>query len=234
MTFPMEMVENGNLIGSINGTVFGDVTLVTGKKGLALHTNGVDQYVDFGYQGDTCLGYFILCTHGWVAAFWTHRNNDTRGSVMDTGQGTNKGVKIKWKYSHEMLVFFRSINKKWQLRQQTSTNHGWIHIVIAWCPNYAKLYFNGGRVSTKSVIVVDRVPDTDTPRFVIGADYQYRDGYGGTLDELRVWDTIMSDEDVLELYRKDAGLINWYVTTFNDTSESRTDRRCFAFCLQYH
>ena len=226
MAFPMEVIENGNLIGSIDGTVFGDITLVTGKKGLALDTNGVNQYVDFGYQGDTCLGYFMLCTHGWVAAFWVHRNNNTKGSVMDTGAGTNKGVKIDWPYSNQVVVIFRSVNSKWQLRQETSTNHGWIHIVVTWCSNYAKLYFNGGRVTTKSSGITDRVPDTRTPHFVIGADYRHRDGYRGTLDELRVWDAVMSDEDVLELYREDAGLINWYAITFN-TSESR----CLAFWL---
>ena len=67
--FPMNTIENGNLIGSIDGTIFGGVELMTGKKGPAHYTNGVDQYVDFGYQGDPCLGYFIFCTQGWVTAF---------------------------------------------------------------------------------------------------------------------------------------------------------------------
>ena len=51
----------GKLIGSINDTVVGDVELVAGKKGLALHINGKDQYVEFSYQSNTCLGYFVLC-----------------------------------------------------------------------------------------------------------------------------------------------------------------------------
>ena len=47
---------------------------------------------------------------------------------------------------------------------------------------------------------------THSPRFVIGADFRYRGGYKDILDELRVWDTVMS-EDVWKLYRQDAGLV---------------------------
>ena len=80
----MEVIENENLIGSINGTIFGGARLATGKKGLALHTNGQDQYVDFGYQGDTCLGSFVSCTQGWVTTFWIQMGNDDFGVIVDT------------------------------------------------------------------------------------------------------------------------------------------------------
>ena len=204
----MEMIENGALVGSINGTVVGNVALVTGKKGLALYTNGVDQFVDFSYQGDTCLGYFLLCTHGWVAVFWAHRGNDTRGRVMDTGSGVNKGVDIYWRYPYEMRVTFRSNSKKWFLRKRTSSKHGWIHIVTTWCSNYARLYFNGVRVAKVSSELIPPVSGTRRPSFVVGADYRYRSGFKGSLDELRVWDTVMSDGDVLKLYRQDSGRID--------------------------
>ena len=81
----MEKIDNGNLIGSINGTVVGSAGLVAGKMGLTLYINGVDQNVDFGYQGDTCLGSISLCTHGWVTAFWLQPFGDRSGIIMDTG-----------------------------------------------------------------------------------------------------------------------------------------------------
>ena len=48
-TLPMEVIEDENLIGAINGTMVGGAVLVECKKGLALYINGVDQVVDSGY-----------------------------------------------------------------------------------------------------------------------------------------------------------------------------------------
>ena len=81
----MQVIEKENLIGSVNGTVVGGAALVEGKKGLALYTNGVNQYVDFGYQGDTCLGGIRLCANGWLTAFWMQSADDGSGVIMDTG-----------------------------------------------------------------------------------------------------------------------------------------------------
>ena len=43
------------------------------------------------------------------------------------------------------------------------------------------------------------------PRFVLGAMNEYDNMYKMSLDEFRVWDTVMSDEEVLALYTVDAG-----------------------------
>ena len=40
---------------------------------------------------------------------------------------------------------------------------------------------------------------TRTPRFVIGTRDDYRVLFNGTLDELRVWDAVMSDEGVMAM-----------------------------------
>ena len=93
--FPMEAIENGNLIGSTNGNILGGAGLVSGKKGLALHTNGAGQHVDFGYQADTCLGYFLMYIHGWITAMWMQSRNPTRLQVvMDTARYGDPGVVI--------------------------------------------------------------------------------------------------------------------------------------------
>ena len=202
----MEVIENGKLIGSINGTVVGSATLVPGKKGLALHTNGVDQYVDFGYQGDTCLGYFILCTHGWVTAFWMQSKSDRYGTILDTGAGANKGVKIYKRSGKEVAVSFQTFDKKCFLRKTPSTEQGWVHIVVSWCPSFVKIYFDGGLAGKRDFASITPVLVTRAPRFVIGSSDDYRVFFNGTLDELRVWDAVMSDEEVMAMYRVDAGL----------------------------
>ena len=206
LAFPMEVIENGKLIGSINGTVVGSATLVTGKKGLALHTNGIDQYIDFGYQGDACLGYFILCTHGWVVAFWIQLqfDSDRYGSILDTGQGANRGVKIYKRKKGQVAVAFKTVDRSCFLRSTPSNVQGWIHVVVTWCPSFCKLFFDGGLAAKRAFASITPVTVTRTPRFVIGARDDYRVLFNGTLDELRVWDSVMSDEEVMAMYRVDA------------------------------
>ena len=202
----MEMIKNGNLIGSMNGTVVGGAELVTGRKGFALHMNGIGQHVDFGYQGDTCLGYFILCTSGWVAAFWCQSGNDKNGVIMDTGAFANKGTRINFADRY-FCIHFCGASKKWYLHGGATTVQGWLHVVVTWqLWSGAKLYINGEMVNAVTCPSNKTVPVIQETRFVLGASYRYTNYFEGGLDELRVWDAVMSDEEVMALYTVDAGL----------------------------
>ena len=206
--FPMNTIKNGNLVGTIDGTIFGGAELVAGKKGLALYTNGVDQYVDFGYQGDTCLGYFIFCTQGWVTAFWMQpRNNSIFGVIMDTGVGSNRGHGLSW-YLGELKAYFVTDNKFWFLSSMFNYEPGWIHVVVTWSQCHGvKLYINGGLATMHIGTISSTVADDNIPRLLkLGTNTKDNtDMFKGTLDELRIWDTIMSDGDVQALYITDAG-----------------------------
>ena len=202
----MEVIENGNLIGSINGTVIGGARLVSGKMGLALHTNGVDQYVDFGCQGDTCLGSISLCVHGWVTAFWFQPAEGHHGAIIDTGV---YGHDRAWIFVNK-LGFLKARFQKtspftfWDLSIEFPTQQVWNHLVVTWqlCSG-AKLYIDGQLVVAATPS--DKNPSTGMPRFVLGAMNEYDNMYKMSLDEFRVWDTVMSDEEVLALYTVDAG-----------------------------
>ena len=216
----MEVIENGNLIGSINGTVIGDARLVSGKMGLALYTNGVDQYVDFGYQGDKCLGSISLCLHGWVTAFWVQLVNDNHGVIMDTGVYGYDRVWINVNGSGFLNSRFKSSPSKfWCVSLKLPTQQDWFHIVVTWqlCSG-AQLYIDGQLVDASPSS--DSTPSNGKPRLVLGATNKYKNIYKMALDEFRVWDTVMSDEEVLALYTVDA-VINWdtphwYLLLFNE------------------
>ena len=207
--FPMDMLVNGILIGSINGTVARGIGLMAGRNGLALYTNGVDEYVNFGYQGNTCLGYFILCSRGWVSALWVQLENDGYAIIMDTGVFANRGMLIATnsKSYTSINIRFQSDNKKWRLSEKVTPAQGWIHVVATWrlCLG-AKMYIDGKLVKTLIFSRNKTVPLTDARRFVLGANGMYNNMFKGALDELRVWDTVMSDEEVLALYKDDAGM----------------------------
>ena len=208
----MEVIENRNLIGSVNGVLVGGATLVVGKKGLALYTNGVDQYVDYGCQGDTCLGSISLCVHGWVTAFWVHPADDTFGVIMDTGL-----------YGHERVVIFVNNaafktrlwgpNNVWDVSISLPNQQGWIHLVLTWQPGYGvKFYIDGELADIDNLPSDPYIPAYDKPRFILGAGNKHTDMYKMSLDELRVWDTVMGDDQVLALYAADAGL-HWDISS---------------------
>ena len=200
----MEKVENGKLFGSISGVVNGDASVVLGKKGLALYTNGVNQSVDFLYHGKTCFSYFPLCTHGWVVAFWVQPKNSKHSVVMDTRDGTFHGVTIVSIDGHFNALFVTR-GKSWVV--SAVRPQGWVHVVITWQQCYAtKLYFNGAMVDIYTHPYIAPEPIEHFQQLVVGADYLHAVGFHGKLDELRIWDTVMSDGEVSALYAVDAGL----------------------------
>ena len=202
----MDKIANGDLIGSINGTIFGDAKLVPGINGLALLTLGSPAYVDLGYQGDTCLGNFTLCTHGWVTAFWVNPGSSTSGGVMDTGYPTRQGVEIMLEEQF-LDVYFSTSSTLWLVYKWIQLR--WVHVVATWQPCYGiKLYIDG-KLEDAHANANAYTWQTDVvgnSRFVLGtSDEYFPRGFTGKLDELRIWDKVMSDEDVSALYNVDAG-----------------------------
>ena len=205
----MDEIVNRKLVGSINGVIVGNAGLVTGKVGLALYTNGIDQYVNLGNQGDTCLGYFILCSHGWVTAFWVKLGSlPGTHAIIDTGVNANKGMGIAL-FNGYLGAQFRSNTTHWTAGDFWGTPlQDWMHVVATWKPSYgATLYVNGEMIATDDAPqVFNVVSANDEPLFIIGYSPYYNSKLEMTLDELRVWDTVMDDEDVLALYNGDTGL----------------------------
>ena len=104
---------------------------------------------------------------------------------------------------------FRSNSAEWTAGDFYSTPlQDWIHVVATWTLDYgATLYVNGEMIATDNTAEVNHgAPTNAEPSLFVGYNPQYTDKLEMTLDELRVWDTVMSDEDVLALYNGDKGL----------------------------
>ena len=91
-------------------------------------------------------------------------------------------------------------------------NDGWFHVVVTRQQCYGtKLYIDVELVDTQTHQYIKPGPARDSPRLVLGASYPSYLSYQKCvferkLDELRIRDTVMSDEDVFALYNMDAGL----------------------------
>ena len=208
--FPMEEIAGGQLLGSIQGALFGDVKLVPGKRGRALYVNGIDQRVNLGNQRHNCMGDLNKCNKGFVMAMWIqmHNNDDTEYYISSGGQ-THKSIGVAMMmHDKKLRTVFRTATHLWDLTYDgTVYLHYWYHMVLVWNIAFGgKVYMNGVVINQDhngSSMTSNKWPNAYVD-FILGDDN--RDFiYQGemTLDELRIWDAVMDDQDILGLYAAD-------------------------------
>ena len=74
------------IIGSINGTMTGGTSLVTGWAGNSIYMSDGTGRVKIGYQQSECLHNPDLCTQGVTFAIWIKRDAAAQtGFVLDSG-----------------------------------------------------------------------------------------------------------------------------------------------------
>ena len=213
----MDEIVGGTLYGSVAGILNGDVELVTGKQRRALYTNGLDQWVDLGNQRDNCMGDLEKCSNGFVMAMWLkmhryHKPGTTDDEYYLTNGGHTKysmGVVLLMR-TKVFLVSFRTASRYWYV---TTTAHNtlytWHHVVLTWdATNGGKIYTNGmldGEERRAISYTSNRAGDTYT-KFIVGCENMLppRNAAEMTLDELRIWDAEMNEQEVWLMYVSDA------------------------------
>ena len=206
----MEEISSSQLSGSVPGVLVGDVKLVPGKRGRALYVNGVDQWVNLGNQRHSCMGNLIKCNNGFVMAMWIqfHKKDGVEHYICSGGHASKSiGVAINMR-DKKLRTTFRTETHFWDIFYEgTVYLHTWYHVVVTW--NIA----NGGTVYINGILVrhvQDGVTKTSNTNgdvyveFILGAaNGNYAEPGEMTLDELRIWDAVMDDQDVLGLYTAD-------------------------------
>ena len=208
--FPMEEVSGGQLSGTVQGALVGDVKLVPGKRGQVLYVNGIDQWVNLGNQRHNCMGDLSKCNNGFVMALWIqmHNNDDTEYYICNGGHTYRSiGVALTLR-DKKIRTLFRTLTHFWVIYYDRGVYlHTWYHVVLAW--NIA----NGGKVYINGVLaghVQDGIRKNSSQNgdayvdFILGAsNLNYEIPGEMTLDELRIWDAVMYDQDILGLYVAD-------------------------------
>ena len=213
----MEQIVSGELLGSVTGTVVGDVKLVPGKQGNALYLNGLNQKVNLGNQRHSCMGDLSKCTNGFVMATWLqmHRYDDpglydTNEYYITNGGHTKNAIGVALLMrERRMLAMFCTEVRYWEnFSNQGYSLHTWYHVVLTWNTIFGgKVYFNGALTShnQEGTLLDNYRNDNDSLDFMLGDHNGNGPGQPGkmTLDELRIWDTTMDDQDVWIMYVAD-------------------------------
>ena len=145
----MDCIEDGVLLGDISGTVTGGATLVDGRRGKALYTNGVDQWVDLGNHRNKCFGNLEICSYGYVISFWLKTTpGSNQRHYVNSGGHTSRSVGITvYKSGDTLNAMFRTTNQLWCILGLGYSDQTWYQMTATWTfSSELRIYFNGSRV----------------------------------------------------------------------------------------
>ena len=214
-SFPMDKIEEGHLVGTFLGNLNGDVALVPGRSNKALHTNGIDQWVNIGNHRDKCLGNLTVCAKGFVMALWLRAYIHVTSNVqfyVDSGGYTAQSLGITLFQKHgELRVRLRTESKYWKVESINFSINVWYHVAVVWTgEDGVQFYMNGclcGRDDSATKRTNNQNPSfTD---FIFGnkntnlANNDTPLPAEMTLDEVRVWDGNMDEEEIWKIYTTD-------------------------------
>ena len=216
--FPMEEITADKLQGSHEGVVTSNASLLEGKSGKALYTNGVDQWVNFGNQRHSCLGNLTVCCNGFVMAFWlkAHRYDGVRSDeyYLSSGGQTYQSVGVAVLMQNSKLtVEVRNESVTWSARWISFDINIWNHVALTWSRTdggQLYIYINGNVVAEdlRGMKQVNNGVHTLND-FVLGssndADEVMKMEFAGemSMDELRVWDALFDSKAMKDIYENE-------------------------------
>ena len=195
---------SGNLIdqvGSNDGTLGGGVTReATGK---------INDSYDFNNSstGVVTLGADISQLNGsdFSISFWAY-NDEASGTCIigeDADQGTGQTLTIgKSNSAKTMFIDFKGATRL-DSSQVVDLNE-WEHWVFTYnAATNERILYRDGSADTNDTATNDY---TGPGGFRIGRPYYSADYFSGMIDEMGIWDKVLSPSEVSELNNSDAGL----------------------------
>jgi hypothetical protein len=196
-----------DVMGVANGTFFNGANFSTGKVGEAASFDGIDDYVFLGnnlhdtlHQGD------------WSLSLWMYKTNTAQGALYSTiyvGPNVKSyGALLSGTTTYSFQIYANS-SSQMLLNFGTFVTNQWNHLVVTRSSslgNY-KSYLNGTLISTVSSAVnptylngyVNRVTQGGR-QFSAMAQF-----LNGKIDETYIWNKVLSDSEVTELYNSSNG-----------------------------
>ena len=213
----MDHAVGDKIQGSIIGTMMNGASLVKGKNGNAIFTDGNRQYLDYGIHNTQCFYNPDVCATGVTYAFWLKLlPNTVLFYVVETGGSSfdarglyvrgypDKGIKLSMKWNLK-FDYYRASDFPYLT---------WTHVVFIWDRTAGiRLFINGcdadvnndKGLSTREPRIR---PITKTYRFLIGADRNSTRSFGKmALDEFIAWHDVLEPGQIWELFLQ-GGTIN--------------------------
>ena len=206
LRLPMDEIQGTTIKGSILGRIVGGSSLVQGKLGYALSTNGINQAIDFGRHLDKCFHIPDACGAGSTFSYWLKWKSVSGHSlIMDSGgyYGNTRGYAHNLVSHGVMAVSVKDSSYYYGLRASIGEPDKWVLIIQTWSPSSGiKLYVNGCTVvdtltgrSNRTHRVVRRL------KFVIGSNSaNFRRCVAMEMDNFLAWEEELTEDEAWRLY----------------------------------
>ena len=146
--------------------------------------------------------------YGWVIHLGSNDHTSTNNNSISWGSGDDSG-----NYNAGIIV---------QTDTDTIKLNKWQHIAILKNDTLVRIYINGELNKSKDISVAD-IKYTLGRTFYIGqshpSDSYYNDyHYNGIIDEIKIWNTTLSEEEIYSIYKREAAKLNISVRSCDDAS----------------
>ena len=210
MYYPFDEVENGEIVGSTPGVIIGDVQLVEGKVAEAVYTDGIhDQYVNLGNLRQYCVGNLRHCENGLTISLWLQPKVKKSGGYhyFTNGGHTREAIGVFLGQKFEgLMAFFRNETGPWTIMHVPFQALNWYFVTMVWGPNSGSRLYLNGCLAGEDLSLGHDASNADGPYndFILGAsnipDDRDDSRISMTMDELKIWDARMTEDQVWKLY----------------------------------
>ena len=177
-----------------HGTNYGADYGANGRVGYALDFDGAD-YVNVGNNGDLTQANISIAT--WVKA----TQLDTWNGIITNKPDANHGINLQIGTAQNIAALVGNgsactyVKTTWAPSVDT-----WYHVVITHngSDDNNILYVDGNKEAEKTYVLAYSLP-VDT---IIGRFYTPSLPFNGLIDEVRIYDRVLSGDEVKELYNK--------------------------------
>ena len=192
-------------LGTYNGTLVNGTTYGTGIINQGFKFDGVNDYVNLGpildFDGSTPFSF----------SFWIKPNIVTNQLIIEKWTGDNKGYIIfltggKLRFALSNIIFVNALRVETINVLSTNLQHITISYDGSKTPNGIKIYINN---IEQSLTTLDNSltgsishPNENLTFGLAQSGLSY---YNGILDEVGVWDKVLTPTEVTELYNAGAG-----------------------------
>jgi gliding motility-associated-like protein len=208
---------NGNN-GAVNGAIL--TTDRCGRPDSAYYFNGIDNYISLPAVNLIGLNEYSYC-------LWMNPTivPITVGGMPFSVGGSGNGICQALTFQQSTMLFAGSYNiGNNPILSYSQSNvmpiNQWIYVVVTRDNNSVKLFIDGNLItpnSNSNTNGQDADYGTGTKNAIIGGrcDFSYFDFFTGDIDDIRIYDRVLTDNEILSLYTnncnnflQDSGIIN--------------------------
>ncbi len=181
-----------------NGIVMGTPTYAAGKSSQSISLDGANDYIRLSSKlGDSTDFSFT----GWV--YWNGGGNWQR--IFDLGDGTDKFVALVPKTGDNNKLRFVMKNGAAGGEQQLDSTAAlptgaWTHVGVTLTGTTGKLFVNGALVGTNTTMTINPVDVATVWNYLGKAQFAADPLFNGRMDDVRFFNTALSDAQVLASY----------------------------------